>query len=202
MIESVSEQKRFNVDVAACRRSFIARQERQQARREFRRHAALKAAINAITNVIPGYPLVRRAYLFGSVLRQGAFRLESDIDIAVEGVDRNLDFVIPHRMMPHVLVEVGVFETTARELSEKSLVEARLLGQIESEYPEAVVVRVVDGIGWIARGGRDLDNLLAGAHYVLTQSDLEEKLPDIVRQHVPEEFFEEHSTQLEPPIEE
>ncbi len=87
MIESVSEQNRFNVDVAACRRSFIAREEREQARRELRRQAALKAAINAIRSVIPGYAMVRRAYLFGSVLRHGAFRIKSDVDIAVEGVD-------------------------------------------------------------------------------------------------------------------
>jgi predicted nucleotidyltransferase len=75
------------VDVTACRRSFIAREERKQARRELRRQAALKAAINAIRDIVPGYPTVRRAYLFGSVLRHGAFRVKSDVDIAIEDVD-------------------------------------------------------------------------------------------------------------------
>jgi len=31
------------------------------------------------------YPGVRKAYLFGSVLRPGAMRFDSDLDIAIEG---------------------------------------------------------------------------------------------------------------------
>lgn len=80
-------QSHFGVDVAACRRSFIAREERKRAKRELRRQAALQAAFNAIISIAPRYPTLRRAYVFGSVLRQGAFRLKSDVDIAVEGVD-------------------------------------------------------------------------------------------------------------------
>jgi predicted nucleotidyltransferase len=80
-------QSHFGVDVAACRRSFIAREERERAKRELRRRAALQAAFNAIISIAPRYPTLDRAYLFGSVLRPGAFRIESDVDIAVEGVD-------------------------------------------------------------------------------------------------------------------
>jgi predicted nucleotidyltransferase len=79
--------RQFNVDLDACRRSFIARQESRQAERERRRQAALEAAADAITSVLPRYPTIRRAYLFGSVSRRGAFRVDSDVDIAVEGVD-------------------------------------------------------------------------------------------------------------------
>ncbi len=80
-------QSHFDVDVAACRRSFIAREERKRAKRELRRQAALEAAFNSIISVAPRYPTLHRAYLFGSVLRQGAFSLKSDVDIAVEGID-------------------------------------------------------------------------------------------------------------------
>jgi hypothetical protein len=110
-------------------------------------------------------------------------------EIAIEGLERHMDFVVPHETTPHVAVEVGVFETTARELSEKGLVEARLLEQLQTLYPDAVMVRVVDGIGWIARGGGDLDRVLASSHYALTQRDLDDKLPAIIRHHVPAEFF-------------
>ena len=96
-------QSHYDVDVAACRRSFFAREERARAKRELRRQAALKAATDAIDSIVAGYPAVRRAYLFGSVLRQGAFRPRSDIDIAVKGIDaagffalwRDLEEAIP-----------------------------------------------------------------------------------------------------------
>ena len=87
MMDTAPALGQFNVDVATCRQSLMAREEKKRARREQRRQAALEAAINAITSIVPRYPTVRRAYLFGSVSRQGAFRIESDIDIAVEGVD-------------------------------------------------------------------------------------------------------------------
>lgn len=87
MSDMVSPIRQFNVDMDACRRSFMARQESKQAEREQRRQAALEAAANAIASILPRYPAARRAYLFGSVLRRGAFRIDSDVDIAVEGVD-------------------------------------------------------------------------------------------------------------------
>ncbi len=86
MMSAAPVQERFNVDLAACRRSFIAREEKRRAERERRRQAALRAAQNAIASLLPDYPTVRRVYLFGSVVRPGAFRDDSDVDIAVEGV--------------------------------------------------------------------------------------------------------------------
>jgi predicted nucleotidyltransferase len=82
-VASISD---FNVDVATCRESFIAREEKKLADLENRRQRALKAAVKAITNTAPDYPEVRRVFLFGSVLRPGGFRPDSDVDIAVEGV--------------------------------------------------------------------------------------------------------------------
>jgi predicted nucleotidyltransferase len=39
----------------------------------------------AIHHVLPRFPAVHRAYLFGSVLRPGGMRASSDVDIALEG---------------------------------------------------------------------------------------------------------------------
>lgn len=63
MTNPAPAQGHFNVDVTACRQSFIAREERDRAKRELRRRAALETAINAITSIAPRYPTVRRAYL-------------------------------------------------------------------------------------------------------------------------------------------
>jgi predicted nucleotidyltransferase len=53
--------------------------EREALRRE--RLAAVRATIRRLA---PGHPSLRRAALFGSILRPGRFAPESDIDVAVE----------------------------------------------------------------------------------------------------------------------
>jgi predicted nucleotidyltransferase len=72
-------------DVSACRATLQARLAQQYAAREKRRQAARAAARAAANRVLPHFPAVQRAYLFGSVLRPGALRLTSDVDIAIEG---------------------------------------------------------------------------------------------------------------------
>jgi predicted nucleotidyltransferase len=72
-------------DVAACRARLRARQEQQYLARERGRLAALQALRNAVCSVLPCFPGVRRVYVFGSVLRPGAWRSTSDVDLAVEG---------------------------------------------------------------------------------------------------------------------
>ncbi len=52
-------------DIAACRAHLQARQERKYRAREQRRQLALKALRAAARSVLPRFPGVRRAYLFG-----------------------------------------------------------------------------------------------------------------------------------------
>jgi len=72
-------------DVAACRAHLQARQRQQFQVREQRRQAALHAVRAAARSVLPHFPRVQRAYLFGSALRPGAMCATSDVDVAVEG---------------------------------------------------------------------------------------------------------------------
>jgi len=81
----VSDNSERTFDVVACRAHLRARQERQYLAGEQRRQAAIKALRSAVRSVLPRFPGVWRAYLFGSVLRPGAWRSTSDIDLAVEG---------------------------------------------------------------------------------------------------------------------
>jgi predicted nucleotidyltransferase len=81
----VNANSKRTFDVAACRAHLQARQEQEYQAREQRRLAALKALRRAAQSVLPHFPCVRRAYLFGSVLRSGAWRSTSDIDLAIEG---------------------------------------------------------------------------------------------------------------------
>ena len=73
------------VDVTSCRATLRARREREHADRERRRLAARQAVCAAARAVMPRFLSVRRAYLFGSVVRPGGMRSTSDVDLAVEG---------------------------------------------------------------------------------------------------------------------
>jgi predicted nucleotidyltransferase len=72
-------------DVAACRARLRAQQEHQYQAREQKRQAVLQALCAAARSIFPHFSRIQRAYLFGTVLRPGALRSASDIDIAVEG---------------------------------------------------------------------------------------------------------------------
>ncbi len=109
-------------------------------------------------------------------------------ELAVPHLSRKFDCLIPHEGEPHILIEVGVFATTARELSEKGLVEQLLRQEVAKHYPDAVLVRILDGVGWIARGGNALQNVVNASHYVFTQKTLID-LPKVIASHVPKKYF-------------
>ncbi len=75
------------INVAAARQNLQARTERERAARETRRAAAEQAVTRAIKHVVVDFPELKRAYLFGSVIRPNAFRSDSDVDVAVEGLN-------------------------------------------------------------------------------------------------------------------
>ena len=75
----------MDIDIAAVRRNLRARAERERAERERLREAAECAVTEAARRLAPASPAAR-VYLFGSVIRPGAFRRDSDVDVAVEGL--------------------------------------------------------------------------------------------------------------------
>ncbi len=79
----MSDQSAF--DLAASRAYLTFRQERAYQVAERLRQAALHAVYRAARLVLPRFPGVERAYVFGSALRPGAMHAGSDIDIALEG---------------------------------------------------------------------------------------------------------------------
>jgi hypothetical protein len=113
----------------------------------------------------------------------------------LQELPRDLDFVVPNADYPVVLIESGLFETTARELSDKARVEALMLQAVEQKYPQARLVRVTDGVGWRRRGGNDLENLIQASHYFLAFKTLA-KLTRILRQHVPDRYFNDEGLSL------
>jgi predicted nucleotidyltransferase len=77
----------MDANLQTVRQTLQARLAREFDEREKRRIEALRAAQAAIPLVASTYPKIKTIYLFGSILVAGAFYMESDIDIAVEGID-------------------------------------------------------------------------------------------------------------------
>ena len=69
--------------IAATRAYHQARSAERFASREQERTMWYERARVAVLEIAPGFPDIRRVYLFGSVLKPGRFRSDSDIDIAV-----------------------------------------------------------------------------------------------------------------------
>ncbi len=73
------------IDIQAARRAFLSRQQKTLEQHEALRQNALQAVRSVAPAIIAKYPTVTATYLFGSILRPGAFQTNSDIDIAIEG---------------------------------------------------------------------------------------------------------------------
>lgn len=74
------------IDIAAVRHNLQARAERERAEREARRAVAERAVSEAVQKAVANFPSVKRVFLFGSVTRPNAFRPDSDVDVAIEGL--------------------------------------------------------------------------------------------------------------------
>ncbi len=94
----MSSTEFFEVDIEACRQNFHARQQQIYWDSEARRREARAAILNALETVLPNHPEVRRVFLFGSVIQAGAFRADSDIDVAVEGTSAEQYFALWHHL--------------------------------------------------------------------------------------------------------
>jgi predicted nucleotidyltransferase len=66
-------------------REYHARRDRELRReREVLRLAVLESAREAIRRSAPLFPAIRTVYLFGSVLQPERFRRDSDVDVAID----------------------------------------------------------------------------------------------------------------------
>jgi predicted nucleotidyltransferase len=74
------------VDIIACRAYLQTRKRQRDQEREALRQQIMQVVRIAVPSVLATFPQVRRAYVFGSMVRPGAMlRSDSDIDVAIEG---------------------------------------------------------------------------------------------------------------------
>jgi predicted nucleotidyltransferase len=69
-------------------REYHARRDREiRQKREALRLEVLERAREAVRRSAPLFPAIQAVYLFGSILRPGGFRPDSDVDVAVDCED-------------------------------------------------------------------------------------------------------------------
>lgn len=80
---------------------------------------------------------------------------------------RTMDFIIPNKKNPVVIIESSFLATTSSGQGDKSKTEISIDTLIKEHYPNAVFIGFVDGIGWYVRKG-DLKRMVSAYEDVFT----------------------------------
>lgn len=80
---------------------------------------------------------------------------------------RTMDFIIPNKENPLIIVESSFLATTSSGQGDKSKTEISIDALIKEHYPNAIFVGFVDGIGWYVRKG-DLKRMVTAYEDVFT----------------------------------
>jgi len=87
---------------------------------------------------------------------------------------RTMDFIIPDKISPKIIIECSYLVTTSSGQGDKSKTEISIDSLIKEHYPEAHFIGFIDGIGWYVRKN-DLKRMVVAYEDVFTfhQEELE-----------------------------
>lgn len=71
----------------------------------------------------------------------------------LNNIDRRMDFIIPNRENPKIIVESSYVVTTSSGQGDKAKTEQGIAKSIKGNYPDTVFVGFLDGFGWLVRRG-------------------------------------------------
>ena len=80
---------------------------------------------------------------------------------------RTMDFIIPNKKNPIIIVESSFLATTSSGQGDKSKTEISIDSLIKRHYPKAKFIGFVDGIGWYVRKG-DLKRMVTAYEDIFT----------------------------------
>lgn len=80
---------------------------------------------------------------------------------------RTMDFIIPNKVNPKIIIESTFLVTTSSGQGDKSKTEISIDTLIKEHYPKAKFIGFVDGIGWYVRKG-DLKRMVSAYEDVFT----------------------------------
>lgn len=80
---------------------------------------------------------------------------------------RRMDFIIPNKTSPVVIIESSYLSTTSSGQGDKAKTEGNVRELLQKYYPNARFIGIVDGIGWYVRPG-DLERMCRAFDDVFT----------------------------------
>lgn len=80
---------------------------------------------------------------------------------------RTMDFIIPNKKNPLIIIESSFLATTSSGQGDKSKTEISINTLIKKHYPQAIFIGFIDGIGWYVRKG-DLKRIVTAYDDVFT----------------------------------
>ncbi len=80
---------------------------------------------------------------------------------------RTMDFIIPDKRNPMIIIESSYLMTTSSGQGDKSKTEISIKGLIKKHYPQAKFIGFIDGIGWYVRK-EDLKRMVSAYEDVFT----------------------------------
>ncbi|MEW6675477.1 MAG: DpnII family type II restriction endonuclease [Nitrospirota bacterium] len=84
-------------------------------------------------------------------------------------IPRTMDFIIPNKTSPMMIIECSYSVTTASGMGDKAKTEKTVADYLKKNYPGVIFVGFVDGIGWYVRRG-DLKRMVEAYDCVFTFS--------------------------------
>lgn len=84
-------------------------------------------------------------------------------------IPRTMDFIIPNKASPKLIIECSYSVTTASGMGDKAKTEKTVADYLKKNYPNVIFVGFVDGIGWYVRRG-DLKRMVDAYDFVFTFS--------------------------------
>lgn len=115
----------------------------------------------------------------GKKLEQVVGQILEDINVGYEDGDlselienapnekRTMDFIIPNKRNPKIVIESSYMTTTSSQQGDKSKVEGNIRQLLKEHYPDARFWGFVDGIGWYVRK-TDLRRMVTAYEEVFT----------------------------------
>ncbi len=88
-------------------------------------------------------------------------------------IPRTMDFIIPNKTSPKVIIECSYSVTTASGMGDKAKTEKTVGEYLKKNYPGVFFIGFVDGIGWYVRRG-DLRRMVEVYDFVFTFSEDEQ----------------------------
>ncbi len=85
----------------------------------------------------------------------------------IKGIRRNLDFIIPSKENPMIIIESSYEVTTSSAMGDKAKTEIEVGNDIKRIYPQTYFIGFIDGIGWYVRKS-DLEKIVQAFDDVFT----------------------------------